>query len=98
MDSSTIHLGRRQQRGNFQVRMSELSRAAEVPVATVKYYQREGLLPPGDATGPNQADYGAGHVRRLRLIRILREVGGLGVAQVRAVLAAMDDSELSHHQ
>ena len=78
--------------------MSELSRTAEVPVATVKYYQWEGLLPSGDATGPNQADYGAGHVRRLRLIRILREVGGLGVAQVRAVLAAMDDSELSHHQ
>ena len=80
------------------MRMSELSRAAEVPIATVKYYQREGLLPPGEATSRNQVDYDDVHVRRLRLIRVLREVGGLGVAQVGAVLEAIDDSGLPGHR
>ena len=29
--------------------MAELSRRSGVPVATIKYYLREGLLPPGEA-------------------------------------------------
>jgi DNA-binding transcriptional MerR regulator len=80
------------------VRMAELSRMTEVPVPTVKYYLREGLLPSGSPTGPKQADYGQEHVRRLRLIRVLREVGGLGIAQVRKVLEAIDAEELSLHE
>ena len=32
--------------------VSELAERAEVPVATVKYYLREGLLPPGRADEP----------------------------------------------
>jgi DNA-binding transcriptional MerR regulator len=80
------------------VRMAELSRMTEVPVPTVKYYLREGLLPPGSPTGPNQAEYGEHHVRRLRLIKVLREVGDLGIAQVREVLEAVDAEELSLHQ
>lgn len=79
------------------VKMAELSRRSDVPVATVKYYLREGLLPPGVPTGPNQADYGEEHQRRLRLIRVLREVGNLSVAQVRKVLEAIDSQELSLH-
>jgi DNA-binding transcriptional MerR regulator len=79
------------------VRMAELSRTTGVPVATVKYYLREGLLPPGTSMGPNQADYGDDHTRRLRLIRVLREVGELGIAQVRQVLEAIDTEEVSLH-
>jgi DNA-binding transcriptional MerR regulator len=79
------------------VKMAELSRTSEVPVPTVKYYLREGLLPPGVPAGPNQAEYGEEHERRLRLIRVLREVGDLGVAQVRKVLKAIDNQALSLH-
>ena len=79
------------------MKMAELSRSTEVPVPTVKYYLREGLLPPGELTGPNQAEYGPEHARRLRLIRVLREVGGLGVAQVRKVLEAIDAEDVSLH-
>jgi DNA-binding transcriptional MerR regulator len=79
------------------VRMAELSRTTGVPVPTVKYYLREGLLPPGVSMGPNQADYGDDHARRLRLIRVLREVGELGIAQVRKVLEAIDAEEVSLH-
>ena len=31
------------------MKISELSAATDVPVATLKYYLREGLLPPGEA-------------------------------------------------
>jgi DNA-binding transcriptional MerR regulator len=68
------------------MRMQDLSRASGLPVPTVKYYLREGLLAPGERTGPNQARYGAEHLRRLRLVRALLELGGLSLAQVRAVL------------
>lgn len=76
------------------MRISELSAASGVPLPTVKYYLREGLLPAGELTARNQADYGPEHVTRLRLIRALIEVGGLSVADTRSVLAASDDPRL----
>lgn len=80
------------------MRMAELSRESGVPVATVKYYLREGLLHPGERTGRNQARYDDGHVRRLRLVRALLDVGGLSIADVKRVLAAMEAEETSLHE
>ena len=77
------------------MRISELSAASGVPLPTVKYYLREDLLPAGERTARNQADYGPEHVARLRLIRALIEVGGLSIADTRAVLAASDNPELA---
>lgn len=76
------------------MRISELSAASGVPLPTVKYYLREGLLPAGERTARNQAEYGPEHLARLRLIRALIEVGGLSIADTRAVLAASDDPSL----
>ncbi|MFE7142628.1 MerR family transcriptional regulator [Streptomyces sp. NPDC057644] len=73
------------------MRIGELSRRSGVPVPTIKYYLREGLLAAGELTSPNQAHYGAGHERRLRLIRALLDVGGLSLAAIGEVLEAMDD-------
>ncbi|HEX6151777.1 MerR family transcriptional regulator [Nocardioides sp.] len=78
--------------------MSELAARSGVPVPTVKYYLREGLLPPGEATGATRAIYSEDHVRRLRLIRALVEVGGLRLADVNRVLAAVDDSGTPLHE
>lgn len=79
------------------MRVSELSRSSDVPVATIKYYLREGLLHRGEATSPNQARYDDSHLRRLRLIRALVEVGGLPIAVVKDVLAAVDDPDTGLH-
>lgn len=79
------------------MRISELSRRSGIPVGTVKYYRREGLLPPGEPTSATQAQYGEEHVSRLALIRALLGIGGLSVATTRHVLAAVDDPELSAH-
>ncbi len=73
------------------MRISELGEAAGVPVPTIKYYIREGLLERGHKTAANQASYGQGHVERLSLIRSLREVAGLSVATIREVVAALDE-------
>jgi DNA-binding transcriptional MerR regulator len=72
------------------MKMAQLSTASGVPVATIKFYLREGLLPAGERTEPNQAAYGDEHVRRLRLIRALIDVGGLSVASARRVIEALD--------
>jgi len=72
------------------MRIADLSRESGVPAPTIKYYVREGLLPPGELTSPNQAQYGDGHLRRLKLIRALTEVGGLSIAATRELLAAVD--------
>jgi DNA-binding transcriptional MerR regulator len=80
------------------MRISELSRASGVPIPTLKYYLRERLLPAGTQTAPNQADYSDEHVRRLRLIRVLTEVGGLSLREVGAVLDAIDDDSRSTHE
>lgn len=79
------------------MRMAELSERSGTPVATIKYYRREGLLPPGEATAANQARYSQDHVDRLRLVRALRDVAGLPVAAIREVLAAVDDPARSLH-
>ncbi|MFJ7156395.1 MerR family transcriptional regulator [Streptomyces sp. NPDC101118] len=80
------------------MRIGELSRTTGIPVPTIKFYVREGVLPPGELTSPNQARYGEAHVRRLRLIRALIEVGGLSVAAVRQVVDAVADSGRPVHE
>lgn len=71
------------------MRISELSAATGVSVASIKYYLREGLLPEGERTSATQAAYGDVHVRRLGVIRALVD-SGVGIAATRDVLAAID--------
>jgi DNA-binding transcriptional MerR regulator len=81
----------------FAMKMADLSRTSGVPVATIKFYVREGLLHPGRATAVNQAEYDESHVARLRLIRALAEAGRLSLAQIGEVLAQLDDDSVSLH-
>jgi DNA-binding transcriptional MerR regulator len=76
------------------MRMSELSAVTGVPVATIKYYLREGLLPSGQLSSANQASYGESHVARVRVIRALIEVGNLSVATSKTVLDAIDTPDM----
>ncbi|MGW7515403.1 L-rhamnose mutarotase [Streptomyces sp. NPDC054796] len=79
------------------MRIGELSRRTGVAIPTIKFYVREGLLPPGELTSPNQARYGEEHERRLRLVRALIEVGGLSVAAVGEVLSAVTSPDRPVH-
>lgn len=79
------------------MRIGELARSTGVSVATVKYYTREGLLPSGERTSPNQVSYSEAHAHRLRLIRAMLEVGGLSIAAVREVLGEVDSPRRTVH-
>lgn len=72
------------------MRISELVERTGVPLATVKFYLREGMLPPGTAVTATRSEYGDEHVRRLRLIRALSDVAGLPLQRVKDVLALID--------
>ncbi|MFJ9695545.1 MerR family transcriptional regulator [Kitasatospora sp. NPDC101183] len=80
------------------MRMSELSRRSGVPTATIKYYLREGLLPPGRATAATQAEYDEAHLRRLRLVRALIGVRGLSVSATKEVLGGVAAHAGERHQ
>ena len=80
------------------MRVSELSRQSGVPVPTIKYYLREGLLPRGAKTSPNQAEYGDEHLHRLRLVKALIDVGNLPIATVQEVVAAIEDGSRTMHE
>lgn len=77
------------------MRIGDLSQRTGIPVPTIKYYLREGLLSYGRRLGPNQVRYDESHERRLRLVRALTEVGGLSVAAARSVLDAVDEPDRS---
>lgn len=77
------------------MRISDLSRQTGVPVATIKFYLREGLLPKGTPTRRNQAEYGQEHLHRLGLIRALTTIGQLDLAAVRELLGAINDDRLT---
>ncbi|MGH2583543.1 MAG: MerR family transcriptional regulator, partial [Dehalococcoidia bacterium] len=71
------------------MKIAELSRRAGVPIPTIKFYIREGMLPRGDRTGRNQAAYGEAHVERLALTATLQRAG-LSLAVIKQALQAMD--------
>ncbi|QEU82695.1 MerR family transcriptional regulator [Streptomyces subrutilus] len=72
-------------------RVGELSRTTGVPVPTIKFHLREGLLPARESTSPNQARHGERHVRGRHLIRAFAAVGGLPLAAVGKVVEAVED-------
>jgi DNA-binding transcriptional MerR regulator len=88
-DGGAVYYG-----GSF-MRISDLGKKSGVPVATIKFYLREHLLPQGTPTGRNQAEYDEGHLQRLRLIRAFTNIGRLDLSSVRALMAAIDDERVS---
>ena len=53
-------------------KISELSRISSTPIPTIRYYIKEGLIPPGFKTGKTTAFYHDDHLVRLELIKKLQ--------------------------
>lgn len=70
--------------------IQELAATSGVTVASIKFYLREGLLRPGDPSRPRRAYYDEGHLRRLAVVRALRDVARLPVDAIRRAVAALD--------
>ena len=71
------------------MKIGDLAKAAQCTVETVRYYEKEGLLPAPARTAGNYRSYGAGHVERLRFIRNCRALD-MTHDEIRALLGFMD--------
>jgi DNA-binding transcriptional MerR regulator len=80
------------------MQVSELVSVTGIPLATVKYYLREGLLPAGRRITARSSEYGEEHVRRLALLRILRDVGAIPVLRLRELVETVETPRLSVHE
>ncbi|MFC7401573.1 MerR family transcriptional regulator [Citricoccus sp. GCM10030269] len=78
------------------MKLQKLAEVTSTPVSTVKFYLREGLMPPGEKLNATTAAYEQHHVERLRLISALRQVVGLGLVQVRQVIDAVNAAVRTH--
>lgn len=76
------------------MRISQLSEATGMPIATLKFYLRERVLHPGELRAKTQADYDETHVDQVKFVRALTDVGGLSIAATRDVIEAMGDPTL----
>jgi len=70
--------------GPAGLRIDDLAQRAGLTVDTIRYYQREGLLPPGERCGRTNV-YGAEHLERLERIKAL-QARRFSLAAIRALL------------
>lgn len=74
------------------MKIGELGKATGTQVETVRYYEREGLLPTPVRTEGNYRIYGASHVERLSFIRHCRSLD-MTLGEIRILLGFKDAPE-----
>ena len=74
------------------MKIGDLARAADCPTETIRYYEREGLLPAPIRSEGNYRLYGDGHVQRLRFIRRCRSLD-MNLDEIRSLLRFRDAPE-----
>ena len=72
--------------------IGEIARRAEVGIDTVRYYERNDLLPEPERRPSGYRQYGEIDVRRLSFIRRAKDLG-FTLAQIRELLALSTDHE-----
>ncbi|MDP5252936.1 MULTISPECIES: Cd(II)/Pb(II)-responsive transcriptional regulator [unclassified Vibrio] len=77
------------------MKIGELARQADCPVETVRYYEKQGLLPkPQREMENNYRRYDATHLERLLFIRRCRALD-MAHDEIRALLEAMNSDSVS---
>ncbi len=71
------------------VGIGALSEQTGVKIETIRYYEREGLLPSPPRTSGGHRSYSEDHLKRLTFIRRSRELG-FSMAEIRELLALVD--------
>jgi len=74
------------------MKIGDLAQATLCPVETVRYYEREGLLPAPARSSGNYRIYGPHHVERLRFIRHCRTLD-MTHDEIRTLLVFRDGPE-----
>jgi len=73
------------------MKIGELASAAKCTTETIRFYEKQGLLPEAGRTSGNYRSYGPTHLGRLRLIRNCRALD-MTHDEIRVLLAAIDAS------
>ena len=71
------------------MKIGELAKAACTPIETIRYYEREGLLPQPDRTEGNYRIYDGSHVDRLLFVRHCRALD-MNLGEIRVLLRFRD--------
>ncbi len=71
------------------MKIGELAKAAHCTTETIRFYEKEGLMPDAQRTAANYRSYGAPHIERLRFIRNCRALD-MTHDEIRALLRLMD--------
>lgn len=66
--------------------IGEASRQSGVGIETIRYYEREGIVPKAERTGSGRRVYGREAIARLRFIRRCRD-HGFSIADSRTLMA-----------
>ena len=74
------------------MRIGELAQAGATPIETIRFYEREGLLPAAARTEGNYRIYTALHADRLAFIRQCRSLD-MTLDEVRVLLRFKDDPQ-----
>ncbi|WP_255987403.1 Cd(II)/Pb(II)-responsive transcriptional regulator [Chitinolyticbacter albus] len=73
------------------MKIGEVAKAAQCSVETIRYYEREGLLPLAARTASNYRAYGTEHLDRLRFIRNCRALD-MTHGEIRLLLDTMAEA------
>jgi len=76
------------------MKIGVLAQATGTQPETIRYYEREGLLPPPGRNAANYREYGPAHLDRLAFIRHCRNLD-MTLDEIRALLALRDDPQQS---
>lgn len=76
------------------MKLGELAAVTGVSTASVKYWIREGILPPGRLRNTTTADYGPDHVDRIALVTTLRSAPDTPVPRIRDLTRLLDDPDV----
>ena len=74
------------------MKIGELAAATDTGVETIRFYEREGLLPAPARSASNYRHYEAGHVQRLQFIRRCRSLD-MTHDEIRTLLGYRDQPE-----
>jgi Cd(II)/Pb(II)-responsive transcriptional regulator len=75
-----------------RMKIGELAQATQTAADTIRFYEREGLLPAPARTASNYRDYGPAQAERLTLIRRCRSLD-LSLDEIRQLLRVQDAPE-----
>lgn len=76
----------------MKLKIGELAKMSGCQVVTIRYYEKEGLLPKPDRTGGNYRLYGDDDIERLRFIRHCRR-HDMKLSEIRELLAFKDNKD-----